>query len=124
MAKKAIAFRQPKSTVDFYSLKHIKSVRAYALIYKGEMAGRIAANWSDNPAGSVCTAMVAVYLGPLKEMPFVTGKAGGYGYCKFSAAVDHALRSTMDLDTDLAGHGESTVIEWFERLGYKVAQVI
>lgn len=105
--------------------KHVKSVSAYVLAYNGEMAGKIVANWSDNPAGSVCTASVYVYRGPLAELPATTGRAGGYGYCKFSAAVADALsRVLVDYPQDMHGRGESAVEDWFRQYGYVVYRVI
>jgi len=64
----------------------------------GEEAGKIIAYYSNNPAGSVCHANVILYphgwqiVG--KEVPEVRGeegRAGGYGYDKYSAAVADSL---------------------------------
>jgi hypothetical protein len=64
----------------------------------GEEAGKILAYYSNNPAGSVCHANVILYphgwkiVG--KEAPEVRGeegRAGGYGYDKYSAAVAESL---------------------------------
>ncbi len=62
--------------IPAYELKHCKSVSAVALSFEGKYAGRIVANWSDNPNGSVCTATVAIWHGPLAELPSTTAKAG------------------------------------------------
>ena len=43
---------------NIHDFKHVKSVTAIALLKNGKPAGKIIANWSDNPAGSVCTACV------------------------------------------------------------------
>lgn len=77
--------------------KHVAGTTAKALIYDGKPAGRIIANWSDNPAGTVCSASVIIWAGPLKDMKHPKtgkgfdygniGKAGGYGYDKLSQAV-------------------------------------
>lgn len=53
------------------------------------------------------------------------GKAGGYGYCKQSAAISEALHNAgIRLDHDLSGRGMSAAIEACEAiaiaLGYKV----
>lgn len=41
-----------------------------------------------------------------------TGRAGGYGYCKTSAAVGDAIRSAdIELDSDINGRGESAIRE-------------
>lgn len=110
---------------DAFDGRHVKSVTAWALMFEGEHAGRIVANWSDNPAGSVCTATVHLWGGPLEYLPSMSGKAGGYGYCKFSAAVYDALHRASDVgQISMSGAGESAVIDWFESFGYKVARVI
>lgn len=113
-----------------FDCKHVKDVRAWALTHEvserdGKYAGRIVANWSDNPAGAVCTATVDVWRGPLQEMPRANGRAGGGGYCKFSAAVEQALRGAGRADCgDMHGAGEGAVREYFERFGYTVIEVI
>lgn len=65
----------------------------------GEEVGKILAYYSSNPAGSVCHACVILYshgweiMG--KDAPenrSEEGKAGGYGYDKYSAAVADSLR--------------------------------
>ena len=41
---------------NIYDCKHVKGVSAIALYKAGKPAGKIICNWSDNPAGTVCTA--------------------------------------------------------------------
>lgn len=73
--------------------KHVKGATAVALLNNGKLCGRLAANWSDNPAGAVCTATLVMYEGnPITGHHFSsTGKAGGHGYDKLSSAVYSAL---------------------------------
>ena len=114
-------------TRDAHDLAHVKSVTAWALFFDGEGCGRIVANWSDNPNGSVCTATVAVWDGPLDGLPRTTGKAGGGGYCKLSAAVAEALDRVMIRPADsepISGRGRRAVEKFFESYGYTVFQVI
>lgn len=65
----------------------------------GEESGKILAYYSNNPAGSVCHVCVILYphgwevIG--KDAPETRGeegRAGGYGYDKYSAAVADSLR--------------------------------
>lgn len=93
---------------NVFDLKHVKSVTAIALLKKGVPVGKIIANWSDNPAGSVCTAQVCLWddeISPqITQRHFKTafldamlpvvmiGKAGGYVYDKLSSAISQALR--------------------------------
>jgi len=127
--KKSYTFTEPKSIARVYDLKHVKSVSAYILLYKGKYAGRIVANWSDNPCGSVCTAGVYIFDGPFESMPTTTGKAGGGGYDKLSAAVRNALGKIVNEDSglvlpDFGGAGMSAVSEWFGKHGYDMHSVI
>jgi hypothetical protein len=110
-------------------MKGVKSVSAYVLMYKGKYAGRIVANWSDNPMGSVCTAGVYIFDGPFESMPSTTGKAGGCGYDKLSAAVHEAICKTVGKDSglvvpDLAGAGMSSVGSWLKEFDYEMHQII
>ena len=134
-----------------YELSHVKSVSAYAVTMPSgdgvEIVGKIVANWSDNPDGSVCTCTVSVWSGPLAGLPKATDRAGGYGYCKLSAALCHAIRRGMDAAksdpyvtdaqrAELAeinpptfdGCGmsehESAAGGWFASLGYGLIQIV
>lgn len=113
--------------------KHAANVRAWALVWKGKPAGSIVANFSDNPAGAVCTVTIRVYLGPLKELPIVTGRAGGYGYDKFSEAFEQAMRTGITNFSKfiesrgvryIGGAGDSVVQSFLESLGYVVARAL
>lgn len=106
-----------------YDLNHVKSVKAWGLLFDGEMAGRIVSNFSDNPNGSVCTSTVGFWGGPLKDKDLSTGTAGGCGYDKFSASVESAL-SKIGVKTDFTGRGAYSVRAMLEGFGYKVIEVI
>jgi len=101
-----------------YDLSHVKSVTAVALMFEGQHAGRIVANWSDNPMGSVCTVTVGIWLGPLKDMPKKTERAGGYGYDKLASALEQLFGGGCP------GGGRSSVWQWLESKGYVVVEVI
>lgn len=81
-----------------YDLKHVQGTTAVALMKNGKRAGKIVANWSDNPAGSVCTATVHINHGD--ESYQGTGRAGGYGYDKLSRAIWGALQNAYTLYYD------------------------
>lgn len=103
-------------------MKHTRAVTAIALMKDGKHAGKIIANWSDNPNGSVCTATVW-FTAPNDEWVCATGKAGGYGYDKFSAAVYGALRSAgVSIGTLSPGDGRTQ--ELFESFGYQYISIL
>ncbi len=99
-----------------YDLSHVKSVTAVALMFDGKQAGKIVANWSDNPAGSVCTATVSVWAGPLSDLPKSTESAGGYGYDKLSSCLSRIFDGCPDA-------GRSSCYRWLEDQGYVVIEV-
>jgi hypothetical protein len=99
--------------------------------FDGAFAGRIVADFSDNPNGSVCTVSVRAWRGKLANNLVdgtMDGRAGGCGYCKFSAAFDSAVRNNIKAQgiamPDLHGAGESSVRSFVESLGYQVIEVI
>jgi len=123
---------------NIFDYKMVKGVSAIALYKNGKSAGKIICNWSDNPAGRVCTAQVCLWDGEFSEqiiqkhvktefldchLPAVMiGKAGGYGYDKRSSAIASALRKggLINLLPVQGGSGnersvfESAGFEWFE----------
>jgi hypothetical protein len=127
-----------------FDLSHVKSVSVLVLLHPDHpgIAGRIVANHSDNPAGSVCTATTHVFGGPLHVLPGITGKAGGYGYDKLSSAVAssiNAIRKAKSIeyrteeevakvralpDARFGGVGESGIAEWFKQYGYRLERVV
>lgn len=111
--------------------KHAKSVTAWALLLNGKYVGRIVANYSDNPSGSVVTADVVAWDGALEPEECLTGRAGGHGYHKLSAAVSDALErgkgwnaEQRDAIAKMHGAGEGRMRTFFESLGYVVAEVL
>lgn len=119
-----------KTIKDF---KHVAGTTAKALIYEGKPAGRIIANWSDNPAGTVVSASVIIWSGPLKdaknektvkELNYANiGKAGGYGYDKLSQAIYQCLVNA-GIEPKKVKPANGLTNEEFEAWGYVVMDVI
>jgi hypothetical protein len=113
---------------NIFDSKHVKGVKAWALLSNGEMAGKVVANYSDNPMGTVCSASVIIWSGQLKDKitndGVCIGKAGGYGYDKFSAACDSAIRKMGLNPGDMNGRGAENVKAFLEKNGYTVLEVI
>lgn len=114
-----------------FDFKHVKGTTAICLLNKktGCYCGRIVANWSDNPNGTVCTAQVMLFIGAptarsKEDFVNVQGKAGGYGYDKLSSAIAQALRKA-DLHDVIKVQGASgNQAEAFEKAGFVYIQVI
>lgn len=101
-----------------YDCSHVKSVKAYLLLWEGAPAGKIVANYSDNPNGSVCTTTLSIWAGPLKSSESQTKRAGGYGYNKFDSCLDQ-----MDLAvTPRSAENQGTSA--LSAIGYDVITVI
>jgi hypothetical protein len=89
----------------------------------GVECGKVLAYYTDNPAGSVYHACVILYyhgwevlgLDPNTDRPRIEGRAGGYGYDKYSAAVADSLQKQglagkhKDINTFTFGNGRMTV---------------
>ena len=125
-----------------FECKHVSRTDAWALLYKGFYVGRIVANYSENPNGSVCTGTIGTWLGrdakkkrDIQPPLYIggesrTGRAGGYGYDKFSAAFDAALRAKQGngqvLDAQAASLnacGHMAVRSYLEKKGFVVLEV-
>ena len=114
-------------------MKGPRMTSVFVVLQDSKIVGRIIANHSDNPAGSVCTATV---WAPCMETGegsqsrcCATGTAGGYGYDKLSAAIYEALgRSNMERAEKTAGHmfsgGDGRHVQVFEALGYELRQLL
>lgn len=114
-------------------LTHVSNVTAKALIFNGKPAGRIIANWSNNPNGSVCNASVIIWAGELANMKNEKtgkafdygniGKAGGYGYDKLSQAVWQVFNN-VGIETKKVKPANGQTNEEFEAWGYIVADIL
>lgn len=107
-------------------MKGPKSTTAWALLYEGKEAGRVIANWSDNPAGTVCSASVIVFHGPLAEYGFgydTVGRAGGYGYDKLSQAVWQCF-DKVGCPAKVVRPANGQTRDEFEAWGYTVIEVL
>jgi hypothetical protein len=113
-------------------LKHVAGTTAKALIFEGKPAGRIIANWSDNPAGTVCKASVIIWAGPLKDTKnentgtcfnyLNIGTAGGYGYDKLSSAVWQCFNNA-GVETKQVKPANGQTNEEFESWGYTIFDI-
>ena len=109
-----------KLSFNLFDHPAVKRVRVDVLLLNGQMAGRIITAYPSDGAGTV-KCMVSIWDGPLKTDEPMRGTAGGYGYCKTSAAFADALhRAGMGLTdaSDLSGRGMGAVVGWIESHGY------
>jgi hypothetical protein len=112
--------------------KHVAGTTAKAILFEGKPAGRLIANYSDNPNGTVCTASVIIWAGPLKEAKHPktgkqfdygnTGKAGGYGYDKLSQAVWQCFEN-VGIETIRVKPANGQTDEEFTARGYVIFDI-
>ena len=115
-----------KLSFNIFDHPSVKRVRVDALLLDGKMAGRIITTYPADGAGTV-KCMVSIWDGPLKTEEPMRGTAGGYGYCKTSAAFADALhRAEMGLTdaNNLSGRGMGAVRTWIEAHGYTFCEVL
>lgn len=112
-------------------MKGPKYTTAWALLFNGIPAGKLIANWSDNPNGTVCSATVYIWAGPLdlktqtgkKKLDFGNiGKAAGYGYDKLSQAVWQCL-DNAGIEPKKVQPANGLSRQEFEAWGYEVIEV-
>jgi hypothetical protein len=111
-----------KTIKDF---KHVAGTTAKAILFNGKPAGRLIANWSDNPAGTVCTASVIIWAGELKDKKFDysnMGKAGGYGYDKLSQAVWQCFNNA-GIETKVVKPANGMTDDEFVAWGYEIFDI-
>ena len=123
---------------NIFDYKHVKHVSAVCLLNAktGEYCGRIVANWSDNPAGSVCAAQVMIFGNePSKEIKAVVeanqkamagphiGKAGGYGYDKLSQAIWASLKAQGLSELIKVKPASGNQREAFEEAGFRYIEI-
>lgn len=121
---------------NIFDYKHVKQTSVIVLFdtKTNELAGKIIANWSDNPMGTVCTAQVIIYGDEKRGIKLkankhiLIGKAGGYGYDKLSSAIASAINNntTQDLRAKFsgAGIGSTECIKFFNALGLNLVSLL
>lgn len=125
---------------NVFDLHHVKSVSAICLMKDGKNVGRIVANWSDNPNGSVCTAQVMLWDGEISDKikkrriknefldcelsVTMIGKAGGYGYDKLSSAIASALEKGGLSEYIKVNGGSGNQRQAFEDAGFQYIEII
>ena len=107
-------------------LKFCSGTTAWALLYQGKYAGKVIANWSDNPAGSTCSASVVIWEGPLKSDKFNEqniGRCGGMNWFKWAEAIVQCFDNAgIKIKTDVF---ENTDVEKeFVAWGYEICEVL
>ena len=104
-------------------LKFCSGTTAWALLYQGKYAGKVIANWSDNPAGATCSASVVIWDGPLEPNEQLSysnvGRSQGYGYDKLDSSIRKCLFAAgVDIPTDIESRS------WLEKQGYYICEVL
>jgi hypothetical protein len=68
-------------------------------------------------SASASTVHASIWVHSTDHQTSGTGKAGGYGYHKASAAIAEAIKSAgIELDEDISGRGDSAIEESLEAI--------
>ena len=68
-------------------------------------------------SASASTIYASIWVHSTDHQTSGTGKAGGYGYHKASAAIAEAIKSAgIELDEDISGRGDSAIEESLEAI--------
>lgn len=101
----------------------------WVLLYQGKIAGDIVLAYPRDGAGTVY-ATLRTFAGesPMGNLDVTTGSAGGYGYCKTSAAIDDCMRRSgwapWKGGRDTHGAGRTAVVAAFEALGFEAREIL
>ena len=111
-------FKEMKNNAVNYGGKK-EMVCTYDVIVNdnGRLANIITARCYMGRSPSASTVYASIWIYDEKHHTSGTGKAGGYGYHKASAAISEAIRSAeIDLDEDISGRGDSAIEESLEAI--------
>lgn len=115
------------------------NVRIWVLLYDEMPAGTVRAHWSK---GGTCNVALRAFCGPLHGETLINedkdagdpkrygssykwwAKASGYGYCKFSHALNEILRNAGYTGEAFDGRGETAAQSALESLGYSVIHAV
>ena len=71
------------------------------------------------------TVYASIWVHSTDHQTSGTGKAGGYGYHKASAAIAEAIKSAgIELDKDIAGAGESAIEQALGAIAYALGYYV
>lgn len=117
-----------KSKKSAYDYAHVKMSTAKAILFKGEYAGKIVCNWTDNPAGTGCIMTLNFWKGPIakwmKGTITVREGSGSSGYDKLSAAFESCIRKMDKAPKDRPSLSSGDINSFLEHYGYVVCTVI
>ncbi len=105
------------NAVNYGSKKEL--IRAYDVVVNdnGKLINLITVRCYMGRSASASTVYASVWVYDEKHHTSGSGKAGGYGYHKASAAIAEAIRSAeIDLDEDISGRGDSAIEESLEAI--------
>ena len=76
-------------------------------------------------SASASTVYASIWVHSTDHQTSGTGKAGGYGYHKESAAIAEAIKSAgIELDKDIAGAGESAIEQALGAIAYALGYYV
>ena len=111
-------FKEMKNNAVNYGGKK-EMVCTYDVIVNdnGRLANIITARCYMGRSPSASTVYASIWIYDEKHHTSGTGKAGGYGYHKASAAIADAIESAgIELDEDISGSGDNAIEQALEAI--------
>ena len=106
-------FKETKNNAINYGGKK-ELIRAYDVVVNDNerLANIITARCYMGRSANASTMYASIWIYDEKHHTSGSGKAGGYGYHKQSAAISDAIESAgIELDEDISGRGDSAIEE-------------
>ena len=123
-------FKETKNNAINYDRKK-ELIRAYDVVVNdnGRLANIITVRCYMGRSANASTMYASIWIYDEKHHTSGTGKAGGYGYHKASAAIADAIESAgVTLNENIAGAGDSAIEQALEAialaLGYESCLVV
>ena len=111
---------------NIFEYKNVESVTAWALLdIDGHDVGKVVGQYSESGVVSVSIIVYSEEDGKFSGR--VVGKAGGGGYCKFSAAFADCLHKNgypIAVIANIDSRGKGACVRWLEEEGYQVVKVL
>ena len=114
---KATFGKMENSAVNYGNKKELISSCDVIVDDNGKLANIITARCYMGRSSSASTVYASIWVNGPDHFTNGTGKAGGYGYHKESAAIAEAITSAgITLDKDISGVGDSAIEDALEAI--------
>lgn len=111
-----------RNAKNLHGTKETVATKTLVVLHKGELTHAVEARWYMGRSNSASTMLCSIWVTSETHYASGHGQAGGYGYCKTSAALYWAVRDAgIELSRSTSGTGEvdETLIAIAKAMGYR-----